>query len=190
MRILEENVTRRDVITFYINYDCRKKCIPVIENLDAWTWDDPNAINEQLRNNHLKPGVLSAYSAWQLVQLDYADIRQCAIVNHIFPGQPQTLGQIDQALIEKSRPNNNPEWWKPLYSGFDIPQEWALILRPTVRSENPARWYVEDGSGRALALFQRILKHHEHWHTASAYIGTIPDENSCFIQERPELSMH
>jgi hypothetical protein len=187
MEIIEEHVTRRDVITYYVEYDRQKKRQPAIENLEAWPWDDPNAIDEHLQSNHLKPGVLSAYRVWQLAQLNYADIADCAIVNHIFPDQPQTLGQIDQGLIAKSRPNGNPEWWGPLSSGSNIPREWALILRPTVASERPAKWYIEDGSGRAIALLQRILMYQEFWRTAWAYIGIIPDEGSHFLQKRSEL---
>lgn len=187
MKIIEEHITRRDVITHYVAYDRQKKGQPVIDTLEAWPWNDPNAIDEQLRSNHLKPGVLSAYRVWQLAQLDYADIVDCAIVNHIFPGQPQALGRIDQSLIAKSKPTGNPEWWGPLSSGSDIPREWALILRSTVVSERPAKWYIEDGSGRALALFQRMLVYQELWRTAHAYIGIIPDEGSHFIQNRPEL---
>lgn len=180
-------MTRRDIITCYVVYDRKKKGLPIIENLEKWPWNDANAIDEQLQSNHLKTGVLSAYRVWQLAQLDYADIADCAIVNHIFPGQPQALGRIDQTHIAKSKPNGNPEWWGALSSGSDIPREWALILRPTVASELPAKWYIEDGSGRALALFQRMLVNQELWRTAYAYLGIIPDEDSHFIQKRPEL---
>jgi len=135
MRIIKERVTRCDVITFYVEYDRRKKGHSAIENLRTWPWDDPKAIDKQLQNNKLKPGVLSAYRIWQLVQLDFIDIMSCAIVNRIFK----------------------------------------------------AKWYIEDGSGRALALLQRMLIHQELWHTAWAYIGTIPDEDSDFIQKHPDL---
>ena len=189
MKIIEEHITRRDVITYYVEYDRQKKRQPAIETLEAWPWNDPNAIDEQLQSNHLKPGVLSAYRAWQLAQLDYDDLVDCAIVNHIFHGQPQALGRIDPNLIAKSQPNSNPEWWGPLSSGSDITREWALILRPSVSSERPAKWYIEDGSGRALALFQRMLVYQELWRTAYGYIGIIPDEGSHFIQKHPELLM-
>lgn len=187
MRIIEECISRRDVITFYVRYDLQKKEQPTIDNLEEWPWNNPDAIDELLHGNHLKPGVLSAYSVWQLVQLDYADILDCAIVNHIFPGQPQALRKIDPNLIKTSKPKGNPEWWEPLSSGADIAWEWALILRPAVTSERPAKWYVEDGSGRVLALFQRILKYNEFKRTAFAYIGIVPDESSTFIHGRPEL---
>jgi hypothetical protein len=191
MRIIKERVTRRDVITFYVGYDRQKKGEPAIEDIETWSWDDPEGIDEQLKSNHLKPGVLSAYRMWQLIQVDLIDIMDCAIVNHIFKGHPQTLGRlVGLGLIESWKPKDNPEWWKPLSSGYDIPQEWALILRPACANERPAKWYIEDGSGRTLALLQRMLIHQEPWHTAWAYIGAIPDEGSRFIQEHPELLGH
>ncbi len=187
MKIIEEHVTRRDVITYYVKYDRKKKNMPAIENLESWSWNDPKAIDEQLKNNNLKSGVLSAYREWQLTRLDYADIAGCAIVNHIFRGQPQALGRISQSLIANFKPLNNPDWWEKLSSGSDITRESALILRPSVSSERPATWYIEDGSGRALALFQRMLLYSEFSRTAYAYIGIIPDEGSHFIIEHPEL---
>ena len=153
MRIIKERVTRRDVITFYVGYDRRKKRQPAIGDLHTWPWDNPGAIDERLRNNCLKSGVLSAYRMWQLIQLDFIDIMDCAIVDHIFKGHPQALGRlVGRDLIETWRPQDDPEWWEPLSSGCDMPQEWALILRPAVANEHPARWYIEDGSGRAPAL--------------------------------------
>ncbi len=71
-----------------------------------------------------------------------------------------------------------------------MPREWALILRPAIATERPAKWYIEDGSGRILALLQRMLIHQEFWRIAWAYIGTIPDDGSHFIQEHPELLGH
>ena len=74
-----------------------------------------------------------------------------------------------------------------LSSAHDFPREWALILRSAVASKRPAKWYLEDGSGRALALLRRILTHQEPWRTAWAYLGVIPDERAGFIRTRPEL---
>ncbi|HLW88420.1 MAG TPA: hypothetical protein VKR57_07980 [Terriglobales bacterium] len=54
-------------------------------------------------------------------------------------------------------------------------------------SERPAKWYLEDGSGRGLALLQRILRYSEFGRTAWAYIGHEPDERSTFIKSHPEL---
>ena len=34
-----------------------------------------------------------------------------------------------------------------------------MILRPAVKAESPAKWYVEDGSGRAVCFFRRLIAH-------------------------------
>lgn len=62
-----------------------------------------------------------------------------------------------------------------------------MIIRPSVRSEEPAKWYIEDGSGRALALLQRVLRNGEMYRTGWAYVGLEPDIRSSFIASRPEL---
>ena len=63
-----------------------------------------------------------------------------------------------------------------------------MILRPSVKSEYPAKWYIEDGSGRALCLCRRMLRHAEPWRVAYGYLGVIPDEKSNFMRSHPELA--
>jgi hypothetical protein len=189
VRVVKGGISRREVITFYVGYDCRKKQRAEVASLDSWPWDNPDGLDECLRSCGLKPGVLAAYHQWWLVQLDLIDLLDCAIVNSIFHGHPQVLSQlIDRGLLETAMPRGTPEWWEPLSSGHDFPPEWALILRPAVASERPAKWYLEDGSGRALALLRRILTHQEPWRTAWGYLGVIPDEHAGFIRTRPEVS--
>lgn len=190
MRIIKNRITRREVIQFYSNYDREKKGQTLINDFDSWDWDTPDEIDKKLRENGLKHGVLAAYSCWQFVQLDFNDLKECAIVNHIFKEEKsQCIGNLIQTgCIQPSKPNGNPNWWDPISSGSsDIPEDWALILRPSVKREHPAKWYIEDGSGRATALVQRMLKHDEEFRTAFAYIGVIPDKQSEFIKKRPEL---
>lgn len=189
MRVIGTGVSRKDVIAFYVEYDRRKKDQPSLLDLVAWPWDDPEALDQKLRDDGKKAGVLPAYRSWWLVELDLSDLLDCAIVNHIFPGKPQALGRlVAQGLIETWSPRGRPEWWEALSAGSDLPREWALILRPAVSSERPAKWYLEDGSGRALALVQRMLRCGEPWRTACAYLGIVPDESSSFIRSRPELN--
>lgn len=188
MKIIRKSVSREDVITFYVEYDRRKKKQDININLVAWPWDNPKELDEKLRENNLKPGVLPAYKSWWLVELDFSDILDCAIVNHIFPDHPQALSHlIAQGVVETWVPIGQPEWWKPLSSGRNLACEWALILRPAVANERPAKWYIEDGSGRALALVQRVLRNGDTVLAACAYLGVVPDERSPFIQSRPEL---
>jgi hypothetical protein len=79
------------------------------------------------------------------------------------------------------------EWWQLIGNGSQLDAESALIARPALPSESSAKWYLEDGSGRALALLQRILRYGEVGRTAWAYLGYEPDERSAFIQSHPEL---
>jgi hypothetical protein len=73
--------------------------------------------------------------------------------------------------------------WK--YS--DLHVESALIVRRAVKSEVPAKWYLEDGSGRSLALLQRILRYGKVGQPAWVYLGHEPDEHSAFLKPYPEL---
>jgi len=189
MRVIETGITRKDVITFYVGYDRRKKNQPSPTDLAAWPWNSAEELDAKLCSNGLKKGVLAAYKSWWFVELDFADLLDCAIVNHLFPGEAQCLVRlVSRGLIETAEPNGHRECWQPLCSGMNLPREWALILRPAVKDERPAKWYCEDGSGRALALLRRILLHAEPWRTASAYLGIVPDEGSAFIRSRPELT--
>jgi hypothetical protein len=47
-----------------------------------------------LHDNGLKDGALAAYRLWKLVEVNVADLLECAVVNHIFPRKHQALGQL------------------------------------------------------------------------------------------------
>ena len=51
----------------------------------------------------------------------------------------------------------------------------------------PSNWYIEDGSGRALAFLQRALRHSEFERHIWAYIAVEPDPTSEFIIRHQEL---
>jgi hypothetical protein len=52
-----------------------------------------------------------------------------------------------------------------------------------VRSEAPAKWYVEDGSGRAICYLRRLLNYSKEKGKAKAYIGEKIDQNSHFMRK-------
>lgn len=189
MRIGRNGVAREEVIRFYATYERRKKeNKPPPSDIDAWPWNDPDGLDRKLRDSDLKEGVLAAYRLWRLGEFNVADLLECAVVNHIFPRKPQALGQL--VLLGKLAewlPTGAPEWWQLIGNGSQLDAESALIVRPALPSESPAKWYLEDGSGRALALLQRILRYGEVGRTAWAYLGYEPDERSAFIQSHPEL---
>jgi hypothetical protein len=84
-------------------------------------------------------------------------------------------------------PYRGATWWWDIGSGSELGVESVLIVRPALMSEKPAKWYIDDGSGRALALLQRILRYGEIGRTAWVYIGDEPDGLSDFIKKNPEL---
>jgi hypothetical protein len=191
MRVEREDVTREEVIRFYVRYDWPQKKLKDVEppGMERWPWDDPNGIDQKLRDNELKEGVLSAYRKWNLVEFSVADLLECAVVNQIFPRKPQALGQL--VLLGKLAewlPTGAPKWWRLIGNGSELDVESALIVRPALKSEAPAKWYLEDGSGRALALLQRILRYGEAGRTAWVYLGHEPDGRSAFIKSHPELT--
>jgi len=189
MTIERDIVTREGVIRFYVAYDWRKKHgeIPPFD-LDTWPWDDPDGLDRKLDENGLKKGVPAAYRTWKLVKLGVVDLLECAVYNGIFPRKPQVLCQLALlGMLAEWLPVGDPEWWRSIGNGSELGVEQALMIRPALKSEAPARWYVEDGSGRALALLQRILRYGEVGRTAWAYLGEEPDEQSAFIKLRPEL---
>ena len=188
MIVEKTHLTREEVIRFYANYDLRKKGGAPIADFAAWPWDDPEGLDRKLGENRLKTGVLAGYLNWRLVRLGVADLLECAIVNHIFPGEPQIIGQLLlRGKLAEWFPIGAPEWWRQLANGGEYDEESAFIVRPALKSEAPAKWYLEDGSGRALALLQRILRYGEANRTAWAYVGYTADERSAFIKCRPEL---
>jgi hypothetical protein len=191
MTVEREGVTREEVIRFYVRYDWPKKKPKDVEppDLEKWPWDDPNGIDQKLRDNGLKEGVLAAYRTWTFREFNIKDLLKCAVFNQIFPTDPQALSRL--VLLGKLAewfPIGAPEWWRLIGNGSDLGVESALIARKAVRSEAPADWYIEDGSGRALALLQRILRYGETGRTAWVYLGHEPDERSKFMTEHPELT--
>ncbi|MGE3371994.1 MAG: hypothetical protein AB7O37_00570 [Vicinamibacteria bacterium] len=179
---------REEVIRRYVSYDLRKKGKPQLTDLDGWPWNSAEGLDGQLRRNELEDGVLAAYRTWHYVQLPLSDLLSCAIVNTMFPGESQLLGHLLlQGKLAEWLPRGAPEWWPSLSSGAELTPEAALILRPRVHTERPAKWYIEDGSGRALALVQGALRHAETDRTAWAYVGVAPDKSSPFMKSHDEL---
>jgi hypothetical protein len=186
---MRDHVTREEVIRAYAKYDRRKKAQSLLPpDIDEWPWDDPGELDSKLRANGLKSGVLAACREWQLAEFSLPDVLECAIYNGIFRGEPQALCQL--VLIGKVAgwaPDRKTDWWDAIRGGEELGVDSPMIIRQSVRCEEPAKWYIEDGSGRALALLQRVLRNGEMHRTGWAYVGLEPDICSSFIASRPEL---
>jgi hypothetical protein len=105
-----------------------------------------------------------------------------------FPTPPGGFPRVLNKLIhypefQKWKPNRPTEWYEWLENGKPFPNEWPLILRPAVRSEALAKWYIEGGSGRALCFLRRLCNHPEENGTAKGYLGAEPDFGSDFMQQ-------
>jgi hypothetical protein len=192
MRLHRNGIAREEVIKCYAAYDWRKKrkkrLDSLLADLNSWEWDDPDLIDQRLDGSHLKKGVLSAYKTWQLIEFNIVDLLECAIVDHIFPNEPQMLGRLLlRGKLAEWFPTGSPDWWQQIGGGLDLGVESPLIMRKALPSEAPAKWYVEDGSGRALALLQRILRYGEIARTVWVYLGDQPDERSRFMKDHPVL---
>ena len=73
----------------------------------------------------------------------------------------------------------NPLWYTPIRAGLPLSESEAMIIRPALPAES-ARFYVEDGSGRATYLTAHppaaeII--------AFAYVGFDPDPTSRWLRE-------
>jgi hypothetical protein len=188
VKTIRTSVSRREVIETYAAYDRSKKAQPAIGDFANWNWDDPASLDQKLASLQLKPGVLAAYKSWWFVQFCLADLLDSAVVSHIFRGQSQTISTIVlHGLLETWSPPAQPSWYAAVEAGNELGPEQPLVLRPSVASEKPAKWYIEDGSGRALCLVRRILRFGEFWRVVYCFLGAIPDPASSFIRERPEL---
>lgn len=185
----EELISRRSVIEQYIQYDARKKNIPVPPDMEEWDWSSADDLDRRLKDAHFKKGIIAGYTFWQLIELNRSDLAGCAVKIGIFPGLPRALGKlVGLPDFEAWKPHRETEWFERLNRGGDCPKEWPLILRPAVRSEYPANWYVEDGSGRAVCFFSRLMRASNDSSRAYGYLGVTPDGKSTFMRDKfPEL---
>ena len=181
-----ELVTRQTVIENYLHYDSRKKNLPLPENLTEWDWSDPNELDIQLIKHGYKSGILAGYLYWKPVELGRSELSQCAIYAGIFPPTlPRVLEQlIGCPAFESWKPDRDVEWFIPLEQGQAYPRDWPLILRPAVKSEHPATLYLEDGSGRGLCFFRKLVRSNDNSRKAFGYLGVTPDPKSTFMQQR------
>lgn len=188
LQIGPDILSRRFVIQNYIHYDAKKKGGAIPSDLDTWDWSCADAIDLQLSQAGFKDGILAGYREWKRVQLTRAGLAQCAVEASIFPRSPRALGQLEIDTLFAWKPTVSREWFEHLNGGGDYPTAWPLILRPAIASERPAKWYVEDGSGRAICFFRALLRLDNAEKCAFGYLGVTPDPTSTFMRETfPEL---
>jgi hypothetical protein len=186
LRTIEVGIERRAVIEAYAKYDCAKKG-RLTPDFGKWNWSDADAIDQHMERAGLKKGVPAAYLLWDKVEVTILDLRECAVLGSIFPGQPRELGLVERAgRLAGWRPDRETSWYDDILQGRTFDDAAPLILRAAVRGEAPASWYVEDGSGRAIAFLANQILYGTRT-LAIGYLGRVPDPLSCFIAQRPEL---
>ena len=188
MRVIKENVDRRTIIEAYGRYDCSKKGLQA-PNFEGWNWTDADTIDRGMCYAKLKTGIPAGYLAWDEVEVSIPDLRECAVVSSIFPGKAQALGILERAgELAGWKPDRPTSWYERIASGQTLDEPAPLLLRPAVRSEFPARWYVEDGSGRVTAFLANPTLFGASQTIATGYLGRVPDSNSSIMREKfPEL---
>lgn len=183
MRIRKQDIDRRTVIEAYAKYDCSKKNCPM-PAFASWDWSRADAIDREMRCAHLKAGVPAGYLLWDEIEVTMSDLRECAVDVNIFRGQSRSLGLVDAGELARWRPDRDAQWHEGITAGRTLDETAPLLLRPTVRGESPAHWYVEDGSGRAITFVANEHIFDSSQTLAIGYLGRGPDPCSSFMQAK------
>lgn len=196
MKRIKSGIRRQEVIESYAKYDYQKKHPDrPLPNFEEWDWSSADAIDDRMSESNLKVGVPAGYELWDDVMLTLEDLRQCAIhsvINEKLGTSMRMLGDLDaHGFLERWQPPSERAWHISIASG-KIPDDGGpLLLRRAVKGEFPAKWYVEDGCGRATA-FVKYGRHFDPSATlAIGFLGTTIDRRSKFMREHfQELYMY
>ena len=117
-----------------------------------------------------------------------SDLRECAVFVCIFPRQSRKLGLVGAAELARWKAQPWNSWYERIIRGETFDETAPMLLRRAVRGESPARWYIEDGSGRAVAFVKNQHIFDPSRTLAVGYLGRKSDPHSSFMQEKfPEL---
>jgi len=184
VRTLEQDVSRQIVIKAYAIYDRQKKDRPV-PHFEQWDWSLADRIDVAMCLVGLKVGIPAGYLLWDKVELTLSDLNECAVVDDMFPGQSRRLGSVARDQLGCCRPGR---WHEHILQGGTFDEDAPMLLRPRVTEESPARYYIEDGSGRAVTFLANQHLFDPSQRLAIGYLGRVADENSWFMQRKfPEL---
>lgn len=179
---LDKDVPRRRAIEAWVRYDAHKRAKPV-PDLEMWPWEHADGLDELLKSLHFKYGIIAGYQNWTFCPVTLGELRQCAVVSGAVPGSVRSLGQLEGSAILRSwQPDRETSWYERLSAGAVLTSEEPLLIRRAVLSEAPSRWYLEDGSGRGLAIIKASC-HESAAVVAYACVGKLPDHESLFMQQ-------
>jgi hypothetical protein len=180
MTILKQNVQRRTVIEAYVNYDRRKKDLPLLE-FETWDWSTADGIDVAMGLAGLKVGIPAGYVLWDQVELTLPDLNECAVVGTMFPGQSRKLGLVARDQLGRCNPGR---WHEDITQGKTFDENAPILLRPAVKGEFPARHYIEDGSGRAVTFIANQHLFASSQTLAIGYLGRVADRRSSFMRQK------
>jgi hypothetical protein len=185
MKTIERNVARRTAIEAYVRYDCGKKGLPV-PDFAQWDWSAADSVDAEMVSARFKSGIPAGYLQWDKVEVTMSDLRDCAVDVAIFArGKPRSLWLLERGdEIVRWKPDRQTTWYESISRGQTLEAFAPLMLRPAERGEAPARWYVEDGSGRAIAFVANNTLFDPSQTLATVYLGTVPDPHSSFMKEK------
>lgn len=189
MKVRQAGIECRAVVQAYAAYDCSKKLRPV-PDFAAWDWSNADAIDQQMLSVELKIGILGGYHLWDMVEICLSDLGECAVLADIFPGPTRALRLLERAgRLASWMPPHRTGWYDDIVGGQALDQQSPLILRLALTSERPASWYIEDGSGRAIALLSNRTLFDSAQAVGIAYVGRVPDRDSGFMQRAPSCEL-
>lgn len=186
MKVVRE-LSREDVVPAYVSYDARKKG-QLPPDTSTWDWKSADALDESLKESGCKYGIPAGYLTWNEVELTVDDLRDCAVVASI-SGELECAGRdlrtLDaKGLLTSWQPKGNPSWFDGAKAGKPFPPDEPFLLRRSVKSELPAKWYLEDGSGRATAVVANASTFASDSVVAYGFVGVQLDRASTFMKER------
>jgi hypothetical protein len=185
MRVTKRNIERRTVIEAYAKYDCSKTGRPT-PDFATWDWSQADAIDKEMKCAQLKTGVPAGYLLWDQVEVTMSDLLECAVLADIFPGRSRKLGLVEQTGgLVGWKPNRETSWYSEIIQGQTFDETAPLMLRPALKIEFPASWYVEDGSGRVITFVANQSIFGPSQTLAIGYLGRQPDTRSSFMQGEP-----
>jgi hypothetical protein len=183
-RIKKRDIERRTVIEAYASYDCSMNNRPR-PAFATWDWSQADAIDKEMCRAQLKIGVPAGYLLWDEIEVTMSVLRECGVHDKIFPGKPRSLGLLASAgELVGWKPDRKTIWYEGISKGQTFDGTAPMLLRPAVRGESPARWYVEDGSGRATAFIANQQIFDPSRTLAIGYLGRKPDPNSSFMRDK------
>jgi hypothetical protein len=194
MKPVESDIDRRTVIEAYATYDCSKKGRQT-PDFAKWDWSQANMIDKEMERAGLKIGVPAGYQLWDKVEVTMSDLRECAVEVSIFSEQiHRKLGLIERdgwldnwesKICSHLKDRSMPSWYDKIKKGEILDETAPFLLRPAVRGEFPARWYIEDGSGRAITFIANAVMRRlgPSQPLAIGYLGRKPDPLSSFMHE-------